>query len=119
MKTSHLTLSWLIALGGFLIPQIGTAAATKEVVFLAGKKSHGYDAHEHRAGSILLAKYLNDSGLDVNASVAVEGALPERKPGERNPDAIVMYCDGQGRHLGKEHQTTIQQWVDAGVGVSC
>jgi type 1 glutamine amidotransferase len=119
MKSSPITLSWLIALGGFLSPQMGTAAETKEVVFLAGTKSHGYNAHEHRAGSILLAKYLNDSGLNVNASVAVDGAWPEMKNGQSNPDAIVMYCDGLGGHLGKVHQTTIQQWVDAGVGVTC
>lgn len=96
----------------------GTAAETKEVVFLAGKKSHGYGAHEHRAGSMLLAKCLNESGIDVKASVATNGVLPNLKAGEQ-PDAIVMYCDGLKRHLGKEHQATIQEWVDAGVGVSC
>jgi type 1 glutamine amidotransferase len=119
MKPTPTTLSWLIAIGCILSPLMTPAAETKEIVFLAGQKSHGYNAHEHRAGSMLLAKYLNESGLNVNASVVADGALPENKTGANKPDAIVMYCDGQGRHIGKEHQATIQQWVDAGVGVSC
>lgn len=88
----------------------------KEVLFLAGKKSHGYGAHEHRAGSHLLARCLNESGLDVCAHVIEEGALPN---GTEMPDAVVMYCDGLKRHIAKEHQDAIQAWVDKGVGVSC
>lgn len=89
---------------------------SKEVVFLAGKKSHGYGAHEHRAGSMLLAKCFNESGLEVKAEVVDEGAWPE---GREKPDAIVLYCDGLKRHIAKEHQDEIQAWVDQGVGVSC
>ena len=89
---------------------------SKEVIFLAGKRSHGYGAHEHRAGSMLLARCLNESGLKVKADVVTEGAWPE---GRERPDAIVMYCDGNRGHMAKEHQAAIQSWVDQGVGVSC
>ncbi len=119
MKTSPITLACFIALGSWGSLGMGTAADTTKIVFLAGKKSHGYGAHEHRAGSMLLAKSLNESGLNVHASVVADGALPETKNGDNPPDAIVMFCDGQGGHIGKAHQATIQQWVDAGVGVSC
>jgi type 1 glutamine amidotransferase len=68
---------------------------------------------------MLLAKLLNESGLDVHASVVADGDLPEKTDGENIPDAIVMFCDGQGGHIGKKHQAIIQKWVDAGVGVSC
>jgi type 1 glutamine amidotransferase len=95
------------------------AAETKEIIFLAGKKSHGYGAHEHKAGSMLLARCLNESGLNINAKVVIDGGWPQRAENEASPDAIVMYCDGFKRHLAKEHQDEIQAWVDDGVGVAC
>jgi type 1 glutamine amidotransferase len=119
MKTPPVTLTCIFALGGLLSPNITTAADTTEIVFLAGQKSHGYGAHEHRAGSMLLAKLLNESDLNVNASVVTEGRLPEPGSSASDPDAIVMFCDGQGKHIGKAHRAVIQKWVDAGVGVSC
>ena len=91
----------------------------KEILLLAGKKSHGYNAHEHKAGCLLLARCLNESGLDVSARVVTEGAWPEPWMGFDKPDAIVMYCDGYTRHMAKEHQDKIQSLTEAGVGVAC
>ena len=65
---------------------------TKEIIFLAGKKSHGYGAHEHKAGSMLLARCLNESGLNINAQVVIDGKWPQREENEARPDSIVMYC---------------------------
>ena len=119
MKASHI----LKILGYLLICLCGvqavSAGTTKEIIFLAGKKSHGYGAHEHRAGSMLLARCLNDSGLDVKASVVANGAWPEIAESYSAPDAIVMYCDGGKGHIAKAHQDKIQAWVDDGVGVAC
>ena len=119
MKASHI----LRILGYLLIFLCGmqavSAGTTKEIIFLAGKKSHGYGAHEHRAGSMLLARCLNDSGLDVKASVVANGAWPEIAESYLAPDAIVMYCDGGKGHIAKAHQDKIQAWVDDGVGVAC
>lgn len=95
------------------------AANEREIIFLAGKKSHGYGAHEHKAGSMLLARCLNESGLSIRASVVPDGAWPKRPENKTPPDAIVMYCDGFKRHMAKDHQDEIQSWVDAGVGVAC
>ena len=95
----------------------GCQSDSKEILLLAGKKSHGYGVHEHRAGAMLLAKCLNESGLNVNATVVTEGRLPEIE--SELPDAVVMYCDGLHKHIGKEHRDEIQKWVDVGVGVSC
>lgn len=91
----------------------------KQILFLAGKKSHGYGAHEHKAGSMLLARSLNESGLDVTAQVVTEGSWPEPWVGYDKPDSIVMYCDGFKRHMAKDHQDKIQMLSDAGVGVAC
>ncbi len=35
----------------------------KKVVLVAGRPSHGYGSHEHKAGCMLLADALNNSGL--------------------------------------------------------
>ncbi|WOO43733.1 DUF1080 domain-containing protein [Rubellicoccus peritrichatus] len=93
--------------------------AKKEILFLAGKKSHGYNAHEHKAGCHLLARSLNESGLDVIAQVTTEGTWPEPWIGYEKPDAIVMYCDGLKGHIANKHQERIQMLVDSGIGVSC
>jgi type 1 glutamine amidotransferase len=94
-------------------------ADKKEILFLAGTKSHGYGAHEHKAGAMLLARSLNESGLDVIAQVVTEGAWPEPWMGYQKPDSIVMYCDGYKGHMAKAHQDKIQVLSDAGVGVAC
>ncbi|NIP84606.1 MAG: hypothetical protein GTO03_03250, partial [Planctomycetales bacterium] len=33
------------------------ASGGKKIVFIAGRKSHGYGSHEHNAGCLLLAKW--------------------------------------------------------------
>ncbi len=91
----------------------------KQVLFLAGNKSHGYGAHEHKAGCHLLSRCLNESGLDVVSQVTTEGAWPQPWVGYDKPDTVVMYCDGYARHLAKSHQDKIQTLVDQGVGVAC
>lgn len=119
MKASHtskILFCLILCLCGM---HFSAMAETKEILFLAGKKSHGYGAHEHRAGSLLLARCLNESGLDVKASVVTEGAWPEMAESDPMPDAIVMYCDGYKGHMAKQHQDEIQAWVDDGVGVAC
>ena len=111
-----------ISLALLLFPSgtlLTAAVETKEILFLAGKKSHGYGAHEHKAGSMLLARCLIESGLNINAKVVIGGKWPQRGENEARPDSIVMYCDGFKRHMAKDHQNEIQAWVDEGVGVAC
>ncbi len=95
------------------------AGEKKQILFLAGTKSHGYGAHEHNAGSQLLARCLHESGTDVIAHVEPEAAWPQPWVGYDQPDAVVMYCDGFRRHMAKEHQDKIQALTEAGVGVAC
>ena len=59
----------LCALAGLLTGAAVEAADKAKVVFISGKPSHGRLAHEHRAGNMLLAKALNESGLLVEAVV--------------------------------------------------
>ena len=48
-----------------------------KIVFVSGTPSHGRLKHEHRAGNMILAKALNDSGLNVNAVLVPHYGYPE------------------------------------------
>jgi hypothetical protein len=50
--------------------------ADKKVVFIAGKKSHGYFSHEHIAGSKLLSKYLNEADVGIKSIVVTDDGYP-------------------------------------------
>lgn len=95
------------------------AGQKKQILFLAGKSSHSKGAHEHNAGCQLLARCLHESGADVLAHVATEGAWPKAWAGYDQPDTVVIYCDGSTGHMAAAHQDKIQQLVEAGVGVVC
>lgn len=91
----------------------------KKVLFLAGKGSHGRNRHEHNAGCLLLARYLNESKLDVVSQVVANDSWPEPWQGYDRPDTIVMFCDGNNKHIASQHKEKIQALVDQGVGVVC
>ncbi|QDV48334.1 DUF1080 domain-containing protein [Gimesia fumaroli] len=93
-----------------------TDGAKKKVVLIAGKKSHGYGAHEHRAGCILLADALNKSGLNMEATVVTEG-WPKDSSILQDADSIVIYCDGGGRHPYNAHLDELNKLAENGVGM--
>lgn len=63
-----------------------------KIVFLAGGKSHGPGEHEFRAGCMLLAKSLNESGLDIQAEV--HNGWPSDESVLDGAKALVIYADG-------------------------
>lgn len=93
-----------------------TDGAKKKVVLIAGKKSHGYGAHEHRAGCMLLAEALNSSGLNIETTVVTEG-WPEDASVLDDADSIVIYCDGGGRHPYNDHLDELSKLAEQGVGM--
>ena len=96
-----------------------TAAKKKhKVALIAGRKSHGYGAHEHRAGCMLLAKCLNQSGLNVEAHVYSNG-WPEDSSVLRDADSIVIYADGGNRHPFIKHLDELDALMKKGVGMVC
>ena len=99
--------------------QVAVAAKedTTKVVLIAGKKSHGYGSHEHRAGCMLLADALNNSGLGIEAVVISEG-WPEDDSILNSADAIVIYADGGGRHPALPHLKRLDELMEKGVGLS-
>lgn len=91
--------------------------APKKVVFLAGRKSHGYGAHEHRAGCLLLAKGLNENMPGVAAEV-IDG-WPEDESVLDEADSIVIYCDGAGGHMAGKHLERLAGLMGQGKGLVC
>ena len=85
--------SKLLFSGFGLLASLVLAEAETKVVFIAGNRSHSSGEHEFRAGSMLLAKALNEqSGLDVKASVVgVEWA--NNKSVLDGADAVVIFAD--------------------------
>jgi len=91
---------------------------TRKVVLIAGRKSHGYGAHEHKAGCMLLADALESSGLGIETEVVTEG-WPKETSVFDGADSIVIYCDGGGRHPFNQHIDELHELTSQGVGMVC
>ncbi|MDX1679422.1 MAG: hypothetical protein R3242_01715, partial [Akkermansiaceae bacterium] len=55
---------------------LGQDADKKNILLIAGKRSHGYGAHEHNAGVLLFKKCLDESGLPVNTTAKLNEDWP-------------------------------------------
>src|SRR4051794_39592951 len=69
----------------------------RKVLFLAGKPSHGYGAHDHLAGCMLLSKSLDDSKLPIESQV-YHYDWPQDAKLFDGVDCLVMYGDGGPGH---------------------
>ncbi len=81
----------LIATLAFSSVMSFSAQAAHKILFLAGGRSHGPGEHEFNAGCKLLAKALNESGLDVQATV-VQG-WPKDESVLNGIKSLVIYSD--------------------------
>ena len=87
---------------------------------MAGNPSHGYGAHEHRAGCMLLAKQLNKHMSDtLEAEVHLAKGWPGNADVLKEADAIVFYCDGGGRHMANQHLDGLDVKLKDGCGLAC
>ncbi len=89
----------------------------KKIVLVAGPRSHGYGAHEHNAGCLLLAKSLNESMPGVYATAYLNG-WPKEPTAFDNADAIAIYCDGGGGHVVMQHLEQVDKLAKKGVGIA-
>jgi type 1 glutamine amidotransferase len=92
--------------------------APKKVALIAGKPSHGYGAHEHRAGCMLLAEALNSSGLGIEATVYTNG-WPEDDSVLDHADSIVIYADGGNGHPFNSKLDRLNALQKRGIGMVC
>jgi type 1 glutamine amidotransferase len=93
------------------------AESKKKVVFISGKPSHGRLAHEHRAGNMILAKALNESGLPVEGVMVPHYGYPEDASVLNDAATIVIFCTGHGGHLLNPKLEEFDKLMDKGVGV--
>lgn len=90
------------------------SAESKKVIFLAGRPSHQSGDHEFRAGSLLLAKRLNEQiALKINAEVIT--GWPQDESVLDGASAIVIYCDSDSIH--RKHYPKLRALNDAGTGL--
>ena len=93
-------------------------AEGKKIVLLAGRRSHGYGSHEHKAGCLLLAKALKDNVKGVNPVVFTDG-WPQDESVLDGAAAVVMYGDGGGGHFVNAHLEKMDALAKKGVGIVC
>lgn len=88
-----------------------------KIVFISGKPSHGPMSHEHRAGNMILAKRLNQSGLDVEAIVLEDVGYPKNPSVLDDAATIVIFCTGHGGHVLNPHLEAFDALMKQGKGV--
>lgn len=98
-------------------PPLTGEPRSARVVFLAGADSHGSNAHEHRAGSELLAAALRKRNPTIE-TVNIYGGWPVDTSVFDGAHAIVMYCDGGRSHLINNQLEAFNELLDSGVGVA-
>jgi len=92
--------------------------ARKKIVFIAGNPSHGPGEHEHRAGCMLLAEHLNQSGLPIDAIVTTNG-WPSDESIFDGAAAVIIYSDGGTGHPVVDHLASFKKLASQGVGIGC
>ncbi len=90
----------------------------KTIVFIAGRPSHGYGAHEHNAGCTLLARELMTAAPNYKCNVHLNG-WPQDAGALDGADCIVIYCDGGGGHMVNAHLDQVDVLAKRGVGIVC
>ena len=90
----------------------------KKIVLVAGRPSHGYGGHEHNAGCLLLASWLNENVPQVYATVYMNG-WPKDPTALDNADALAIFCDGGGGHVAMRHLDQVDKLAKEGAGIAC
>lgn len=101
----------------FLLVGVTQAEDKAKIVFISGTPSHGRMSHEHRAGNMILAKALNDSGLNVNAVLVPHYGYPEDPSILNDAATVVIFCTGHRGHVLKKHLDEFDELMQKGTGV--
>jgi len=117
LGTARLLLAALMVVAlGLSWGEARAAEAKKKIVLVAGTPSHGYGAHEHNAGCLLLAKCLNENVPQVEAVVCQNG-WPEDASVLDGAAAVVAFCDGNNSHVFSGHLAQVDRLAARGVGI--
>lgn len=88
----------------------------EKIVFVAGKPSHAPRAHEHNAGSMLLAELLNEHHSDKVFATVYRNGWPSDPTSFHNADAVVVFSDGGQRHPAFFHLNTLADFREKEIG---
>ena len=91
--------------------------AKKKVVFVAGKRSHGYASHAHHAGCLLLARLLEEAMPDFETRVYRDG-WPQDPQFLDGANALVVFSDGGRAHPVMGHLPQIEAFANTGAGIA-
>lgn len=94
-----------------------TKGKKTKIIFISGKPSHGKMKHEHRAGNMILAKALNDSGLNVDAQLVPHYGYPKDPSILDDASTIVVFSTGHRGHALKSHLDEFDELMKKGIGV--
>jgi putative membrane-bound dehydrogenase-like protein len=116
---------WLVAIAisasifeSHLVVKAAEPSASKNIVFIAGGRSHNYGSHEHYAGSRILAETLQKTDPKVKVEV-IRNGWPKDDSLLDTADTIVIYSDGGGGHPSLSHLDRLQKQMDRGAGFVC
>jgi hypothetical protein len=108
-----------VSAGLLAAPSVFAAAASKKLVMLAGRPSHGPMEHEFNAGTLLLKKCLASvPGLQVEH---YRNGWPDSEKAFEGVSGIFLYADGGAGHpfLQRDHLSIIGDLMRRGVGLLC
>ena len=90
-----------------------------KIILIAGKDSHGTNAHNWGEGVDLLSHALTqESGLDIETSI-FKGGWPDEMSIFKDASSVVILSDGGGRHPINKHLKEFDKLADKGVGLVC
>jgi type 1 glutamine amidotransferase len=120
LKLAALLCVWSIAQFVIAADEGGSPAGDgkTKIVFVAGTPSHGYGDHEHRAGCLLLAKWLREGLPNVETAVHSNG-WPEDAKIFDGARAIVAFSSGGRGNMMLGHLDQIDKLMKRGVGLAC
>jgi trehalose utilization protein len=113
MKMKNVVIAILAAL---LVSPLAAAEKAK-IVFISGSPSHGRMHHEHRAGNMILAKDLNDSGLPVEAVLVPHYGYPKDPSILEGAATVVIFCTGHNGHVLNPQLDAFDKLMKKGTGV--
>lgn len=101
---------------------IGTDSAiaqnNKNIVFIAGGRSHDFGSHEHYAGCRILADTVQKTDAKAKCTV-IQNGWPKDDSLLDTADCIVIYSDGGRGHPSLPHLDRLKKQMDRGAGLVC
>ena len=94
-----------------------TAEKTK-IVLLAGKDSHGANAHNWERVDLLSNALTEESGLNIETEI-FKGGWPTDSSIFKNAASVVILSDGGGRHPINKSLKEFDALAEKGVGLVC